>query len=301
MSVAPGVVPPEYRLPPTAHIGRVRLQVSDIERSLSFYRRVLGFEVLSRDAARARLGVAGDTQSLIELDERPGVRPVPRRGLLGLFHFSILLPNREALGSLVMHLTNVQVRVGSADHGVSEALYLTDPDGLGIEVYADRPRASWAIRDLEVAMITIPLDLGNLAAAATTPWSGMPAGTVIGHVHFSVGDLAQAEAFYHLALGFDKVAWSYPGALFLSAGGYHHHVGTNIWAMGATPATASDARLIDWQLRLPHASDVKAVATHAASKGYSARQPDASVPNEVSLLVTDPWGISVLLSGNTAE
>ena len=164
-------------------------------------------------------------------------------GLLGLYHFAILLPDRQALGRFVTHLAEVGAHAGSADHLVSEALYLSDPDGLGIEVYADRPRASWTTSGdgderAEIVMATEPLDLRSLVGeAGGERWTGMPAGTVIGHVHFHVGAIREAEAFYHAALGFDKTAWTYPGALFLSAGGYHHHVGTNIWAAGSPAAT----------------------------------------------------------------
>ncbi len=171
---------------------------------------------------------------------------------------------------------------------MSEALYLSDPDGLGIEVYADRPRSQWRANGREIAMTTEPLDLRNLVhAAAGQPWTGMPAGTVIGHVHFHVGAIREAEAFYHSALGFDKTAWTYPGALFLSAGGYHHHVGTNIWAAGSPAATPEDARLLEWELVLPSAADVDAAAASAAASGHRVQEDGAD------RLLTDPWGITV--------
>jgi catechol 2,3-dioxygenase len=215
---------------------------------------------------------------------------VPRRGLLGLYHFAILLPNREALGRFVAHLAEQDAYAGSADHLVSEAIYLSDPDGLGIEVCADRPRSTWTTNGAEIVMATEPLDLrGLIRAAHGEPWTGMPAGTRIGHVHFHVGSIKDAEAFYHRALGFDKVAWSYPGALFLSAGGYHHHVGTNIWAQGAPTATAEDARLLEWELVLPGAADVDALAAHAAAAGHDVKAAGDS------RLISDPWGITVRL------
>src|SRR5262245_59524030 len=221
-----GIQPPGYRLPGQARIGRVRLQVSDLTRSLAYYTDVLGFTVSMREGDIAVLATT-DAVPLVELQERKGSRPVPRHGRLGLYHFAILLPDRQALGRFLAHLAEVGAYAASADHLVSEAIYLTDPDGLGIEVYADRPRAQWEINGREIAMATEPLDLrGLVRAGGGERWAGMPPGTTIGHVHFHVATLSEAEAFYHSALGFHKVVWSYPGALFLSAGGYHHHVGT---------------------------------------------------------------------------
>lgn len=172
---------------------------------------------------------------MVVLRSRPDVTPA-QRGAFGLYHFALLLPDRAALGRFAAHLAAEHIRVGMADHFVSEASYLTDPDGLGIEVYADRPRATWQYRDLEVVMATDPLDLaGVIAAARGELWNGVPQDTTMDHVHLHVGNLDDAEAFYHRALGFDKTVWSYPGALFLSAGGYHHHLGTNVWAPGPAP------------------------------------------------------------------
>ena len=237
-----GIPPAGYRLPEQARIGRVRLQVSDLTRSVAFYTDVLGFVASPSESGVAVLAAA-DGVPLIELHERKGARPVPRHGRLGLYHFAILLPDRQALSRFVAHLGQVGAYAGSADHLVSEALYLADPDGLGIEVYADRPRAQWKTNGREIAMATEPLDLRALVrASGGEPWAGMPAGTTIGHVHFHVATLGEAEAFYHRVLGLDKVVWSYPGALFFSVGGYHHHVGTNTWAGAAPVATAADAR-----------------------------------------------------------
>src|SRR5437867_4085284 len=148
-----GIRPRGFRLPADAHVGRVRLQVSDLARSLAYYTGVLGFRVVAQDGDVASLGSA-DRSALVDLHERQGVRPVPPRGLLGLYHFAVLLPDRAALGRFVAHLANVGAYAGSADHLVSEALYLSDPDGLGIEVYADRARAEWKTNGREIAMAT---------------------------------------------------------------------------------------------------------------------------------------------------
>ena len=286
-----GVAAPRFRLPPATHIGVVRLQVADIARSLAYYERVLGFRVVRRDDSGVGLGPAGGDSPLIELRERPGARPHPRRGQLGLFHFAILLPDRASLGRFVRHLSDIGAYAGMSDHLVSEALYLTDPDGLGIEVYADRPRGEWRYDGRELQMATIPLNVQDLVAAGGTErWTGMPNGTRIGHVHLHVGDLDEAAAFYHEALGLDKVAWSYPGALFLSAGGYHHHLGTNTWAAGAPAATDEDARLVEWELVMPDAASVSAAgASVEAAGGAVERSGDGS------MLAHDPWGTAVRL------
>jgi len=291
MTAAYGIQPDGYRLPDATHVGAVRLQVSDLARSLEYYTSVLGFTILTRDDGVSRLAARNSNNVLVELHERRGVHRVPRRGLLGLYHFAILLPDRSALGRFVSHLAEGNVYAGSADHLVSEALYLTDPDGLGIEVYADRPRSAWRSNGRELEMTTDPLDLRDLVrAAGGEPWSGMPEGTVIGHVHLYVGALDEAEAFYHSALGLDKTVWNYPGALFLSAGGYHHHLGTNTWAAGAPPAGPDDARLLEWELVVPSGNDAEAAARHAAAAGYAARHAGGD------WLLSDPWGTSVRLT-----
>jgi catechol 2,3-dioxygenase len=260
----------------------VRLQVADLDRSLDWYGRVLGARVLDRAPDGAVLGAA-DGVPLIGLQERPGAHAVPRRGRLGLYHYALLLPDRASLAGFVRHLSEIGERAGMSDHLVSEAIYLSDPDGLGIEVYADRPRAAWRSRDRQLVMATEPLDLpGLLRASDEREWKGLPARTVVGHVHLFVGDLERAEIFYHRTLGLDKVVWSYPGALFLSAGGYHHHLGTNTWATPAEPAREDDARLLEWELVLPSRTDVEAAL---------ASFEHAGVPlDRATGRVADPWG-----------
>ena len=287
-----GIAPRGYRLPEATSLGPVRLQVGDLERSLDYYQHLLGLRVQSRDGSVASLGPHDDDRSLILLHARPGARPVPRRGTLGLYHFAILLPDRPALGQFVTHLAESDVPAGSADHSVSEAIYLTDPDGLGIEVYVDRPRASWQHDGRQLHMTTEPLDIRSLVAAGTgQPWAGMPRGTVMGHVHLHVGDLDRAAAFYHDGLGLDKVVWTYPGALFMSAGGYHHHLGTNTWSSGAL-AAEDQARLLSWEVVLPRASDAEAAARSIADAGHEVR-------NEEGIwTAADPWGTVVRIIGS---
>jgi catechol 2,3-dioxygenase len=283
-----GIAPPGYRLPGSIRLGTVRLQVADLARSLEWYRRVLGVAVLDHRGGVARLGTAGGGRALIELHERAGAQPVPRRGRLGLYHYAILLPDRPSLARFVRHLAELGERAGMSDHLVSEAVYLTDPDGLGIEVYADRPRAEWRQDQRQLVMATEPLDVDDLLrTAGPEPWSGLPPGTVIGHVHLFVGDLERAARFYHAGLGLDQMVWSYPGALFLSAGGYHHHLGTNPWATGALPAGEGDARLLEWEILLPTGSDVQAALASVAATGAPVT---AGAGNGVA---TDPWGTTV--------
>jgi catechol 2,3-dioxygenase len=283
-----GLRPKGYRLPDASHLGAVRLQVSDLDRSLRWYQDVLGLSVAARTDGSATLVVEGEAQPLIELREKKGVRPVPRRGLLGLYHYAILLPDRLALGRFIAHLGRLGVHAGMSDHFVSEAVYIDDPDGLGIEVYSDRPRSQWKHQDRQLSMTTLPLDARALVAAAgDAPWTGVPAGTVIGHVHLFVGDIERAAAFYHDLVGFDKVVWNYPGALFMSAGGYHHHVGTNIWAAQSPPASENDAKLIEWEIVVPSGADVDQVE-------QSVRRGGAPVSREgEGVLLRDPWGTAV--------
>lgn len=286
-----GEAPSGHRLPDETRLGPVHLQIADLTRSVSFYEHVLGLRTLERDASHALLAPHGADTPLVGLHERPGARAAGRRGRLGLYHFAILLPDRAALGRFVRHLAGIGVQAGAGDHLVSEAFYLSDPDGLGIEVYADRPRATWRRVGRELMMATDPVDVtGLVKAAGDAPWTGMPGGTVMGHVHLHVGDIPRAAAFYSEALGFDRVVWHYPGALFLSAGGYHHHLGTNTWAgPGALPSTADDARLLEWTIELPDARSMAATAGSLARAGYPAEEDGAA------LVTRDPWGTQIRL------
>ena len=280
-----------FRLPDETRLGPVRLRVSDLKRSLSFYDILLGFRVLRQSEGFAALGAAEDDRVLVELHETRGISPAAQRGRLGLYHFAILLPDRAALGRFIKHADKLGVRLGSADHLVSEALYLSDPDGLGIEIYSDRPRAEWRrVRD-EIQMASNPLDLEALVrAAGDGEWQGMPEGTVIGHAHLHVGDLEQARAFYSDALGFDVTTASYPGALFLGAGGYHHHLGTNTWAgAGARPTREDEAGLIEWTIELTDQMSIDAAAESLSAAGFD-------VSREGKEAVTaDPWGTGLRL------
>lgn len=286
-----GIQSTKFRLPATAHVGRARLAVSNLEASLTFYTGVIGLVLLTRSGMLAKLGVAGSSTVLLELEQLPGVQPISRRSRLGLYHTAFLLPDRASLSSFIGHLVTKGINFGSGDHLYSEAIYLADPDGLSVEVYADRARDQWVYDGKEIVSATNPVDFDQLLAVSDKVWNGAPAGTVIGHVHVYVGDLKQASKFYHDALGLDIVTWCYPGALFMSAGGYHHDVAVNVWAAGSPVASATDARLLFWELVLPDAEAVLRVQESFASEGYAS----TNVASEASSFI-DPWGIRVVLA-----
>lgn len=259
----------------------------DVDRSLAFYEGVLGLRRLEPAGSGVRLGAQGSERALVELVERPGTSPSPGRGRTGLFHFALLLPDRPSLGRFARHVRDLGVPMGAADHLVSEALYLHDPDRLGIEVYADRPREAWRQRGRELVMTTEPLDWdGPMEAAGEASWEGLPDGTTIGHVHLHVGDLATARAFYGEGLGLDTTVWTYPGALFFSAGGYHHHLGTNVWAgAGATRPGEDEARLLGWTVELPDAESIAGAAASLEAAGAALERQ-----SETEVATRDPWG-----------
>lgn len=292
-----GYPPQAYRLPAATHVGAVHLAVSDLTRSIAYYTTVLGFRAEPSADDTVALFAADAASPLVVLHEVANARRAKSRAHLGLYHFAILLPDRASLARFVRHLGEIGERAGAGDHLVSEAFYLTDPDGLGIEVYADRPRESWKRQGRELMMATDPVDVAALLqAAGTERWSGMPAGTVMGHVHLHVGDIDRAAAFYSDAIGFDRMVMRYPGALFLAAGGYHHHLGVNTWA-GASAAipTANDARLLEWTLVVPTTDDVEAAVQNIEANGFNvARDSDGSVR------ISDPWHIPLRLRAGSA-
>ena len=277
-----------HRLHAKAMLGPVHLQVADLARSVAYYGEVIGLRTISVTEARAVLGAKGEEVPVVVLHHLPGAAPAPTRGRLGLYHFAILLPDRAALGRFIAHLSTIGAYAGMSDHLVSEAVYLTDPDGLGIEVYADRPRDSWRIANHALEMATLTLDAADLVRASKgVRWDGAPVGTRMGHVHLFVSDLDAAARFYHEGLGLDKVLLEFPGALFMSAGGYHHHLGTNTWAAGAPRAGMNDARLLEWSMILPTDADVDATARSLERAGAAIVREDGDVVAE------DPWGTIV--------
>jgi catechol 2,3-dioxygenase len=287
-----GKRPAGYRLPDATRLGHVKLQVANIDRSVEWYDRVLGLKAIRSATGEVSLTAADGTR-LVELVEYRNARPGGTDRRLGLFHYAILLPNRPSLAAFAQHIGEIGEQVGASDHLVSEAFYISDPDGLGIEVYADRPRASWKVVDGQLAMATDPIDIRGLLADLKDPWTGMPAGTTMGHMHLHVGDLGKAADFFSEALGLDRVVERYPGALFMSAGGYHHHLGTNTWAgPSAREPRDDDARLLEWNVILPTSADVAAAAASLERGGA------AVVREGVALTTRDPWGTGFRISGS---
>lgn len=273
-----------------SQIGGLALTVADLERSVRFYEDVLGFKLLDRSEGAATLGTA-DATPLLHLVEEPGARPMPQRST-GLYHFAVLFPTRadlaRALGRIAEQRYPLQ---GASDHLVSEAIYLADPDGNGIEIYRDRAREEWPRIDGEIQMATDPLDLyALLAEAGEVSDAVAPAGTRIGHMHLQVADIPAAEAFYVDALGFD-VVFRMPSALFVSAGGYHHHLGLNTWqSRGGAPAPAGSAGLRQFTIELPDAGELQRVAERLQEAGLPIARSDDSV------IVADPWKNQVRLA-----
>ncbi len=208
------------------------MRVADLDRALLFYEKQLGFHERVRNDRTVYLSATGQEPDHLRLTEFPGAKPKPRR-TTGLFHVAIRLPSRQALADTLARLVRQHVNPqGFANHGVSEAIYLSDPDGTGVELYADRPRSEWMYREGEVTMITDPLDVNGLLALApkNSGASELDRGADIGHVHLQVSDLVRTEEFYRGELGMEVTQRSYPGALFFAFGQYHHHVGANVWA-----------------------------------------------------------------------
>lgn len=223
----------KYQNKPFTYVELVELKVLDLERSLKFYENIIGFKVLDKKDNKVLLTADGKT-ALLSIEQPANIMPKQNK-TTGLYHFALLLPSRADLGAVLKHFIELRMPVGSADHLVSEALYLNDPDGNGIEIYRDRPDTEWTWNNEYVDMATLSIDAqGVLKDGANTKWTGLPEETVMGHIHLHVADLEAAEKFYN-ALGFEVVT-PYPGALFMATGKYHHHIGLNTWAGEGAPA-----------------------------------------------------------------
>lgn len=279
---------------PDTRLGSVHLTVSDLDRSLQFYGSALGLRTRRREEAVAELGTG--TASLLILWERAGAKPRPPH-TSGLYHFAILLPARADLARALQRLVEARYPIdGASDHLVSEAVYLADPDGNGIETYADRPRSAWPVQNGRLRMDTLPLDIDDLMGELQThppAATGLPDGARIGHVHLHVADLGAAEAFYRDVLGFDLMVRYGDSASFLSAGGYHHHIGLNTWAgVGAPPPPPDAAGLRYFTIRLPNAAELARVVGRVRHAGV----PIEETPDGV--LVHDPSQNGLLLSAS---
>ncbi|MGE5177194.1 MAG: VOC family protein [Hyphomicrobiales bacterium] len=298
----------ETRLDPATRIGKVRLTVADLDRATAFYRDRLGMAAIGGERGVARLGPAGGAP-LVELALRPGARRVP--GTTGLYHVAILVPTRADLARAIRSLADLGQRFqGFSDHLVSEAAYLADPESNGIEIYRDRPRAEWPRDGDGYVMAVDPLDVEGLlaeagagrggagggtgAGAAAPKATALPAGTANGHVHLRVSDLADAEAFYVGLVGFDVTARYDRSALFVSAGGYHHHVGLNTWQSRGAPAPPPDATGLDYaEIVVPSDAALERVTARIASAGVAVE------PRDGGRFARDPAGNGLLFRAET--
>jgi catechol 2,3-dioxygenase len=271
-------------LPAETTLGPAGLIVADLDRSVSFYRDTLGFHVLHREREAATLGAGEDEAPILELTALPGARPKPRR-TTGLYHVAILTPSRDALARSLYHLAVSRYPLqGASDHIVSEALYLADPDGNGLEIYRDRPRENWYDAAGQFQMGTLPLDIEKLVEEGATStderlWTGLDAGTRVGHVHLQVADLAAAVRFYTEGLGFETmVHMPEMGAAFVSAGGYHHHIGLNTWtSRGAPPPPADAAGLRVFEIAVLDSKTLDEVAARLTSLGVSFEKTENAI------------------------
>jgi catechol 2,3-dioxygenase len=242
----------QSELAPETTVGAVHLSVADLGRSLDYYRTAIGLDVLAEEDGRASLGAG--TRELLVLVEEPGARPSD--GYTGLYHFALLVPERPALARWLAHAARDDVALtGLSDHYVSEAIYLRDPDGHGIEIYADRPRERWE-GTVASTLTTVPLNVQDLFAELedprTEPFDGLADGTVMGHVHLKAASVPETAAFYRDRIGFAVMAQLGNQAVFLAAGGYHHHLGANSWeSAGAAPAPPGTARLLHYAIVVP--------------------------------------------------
>jgi len=276
-------------LPAETRVTEVALTVADLGRQVRFYTMVLGLDEVDEPPGSVLLGVGDD--AFLRLDERPGAAPAP--GATGLFHFAILYPTRGDLASVANRLAGLGHPLqGAADHLVSEAVYLADPEGNGIEVYRDRPRADWPVANRQVQMATDPLDFRGLLAEAADPetWR-IPPGTRLGHVHLRVDDIAPAERFYVEQLGFDLTTRYGRQASFFSAGGYHHHVAVNTWqTRGAAPPPEGARGLAWYRIEVPSAAALEAARASLESAGVKVEDEDGA------LRMKDPAGNGVVIS-----
>lgn len=233
----------KFHREPNIFVGQVNINVTNLDSALNFYQNIIGFQVLEQTSRKAVLTADGKI-GLVTLEEPVDVIPKEER-TAGLYHFALLLPTRADLSVFFRHLYEKGYPFGASDHLVSEALYITDPDGNGIEVYIDRPSTEWIWSNGEVKMLSDPLDGESLLKESDSKWSGLPAHTIMGHIHLHVSDLQKAEAFYTKVLGFTVVS-HYPQAVFISTGGYHHHIALNTWQGVGAPTPKKNSVGLNW-------------------------------------------------------
>jgi catechol 2,3-dioxygenase len=290
---SPTPTPTVTSIDPATTLGPVALTVSDLAASRQFYEQAVGLQARDQDDGTIALA-AEDGRPLVVLRGDSAAPRLDRRAT-GLYHLAILLPTRLDLAFALARLAEARWPLdGASDHLVSEALYLSDPDGNGIEIYRDRSRDEWRYDNGMLQMSTLALDLRSVLdelEQASGPQAIAPAGTTIGHVHLQVADIPEAEAFYHGVLGFDVMVRGYPGALFVSAGGYHHHIGLNTWhSAGSAPPAPGAVGLRNYNVQLSDAAELAAVLARVRAAGVEI----TDVPG--GALVRDPSGNGILLT-----
>lgn len=276
-----------FQIASETHIGLVALKVADLENMTNFYTQVIGLHILSQTTTQTSLGVL-DGQPLLILEKIDHPLPLTRR--TGLYHVAFLVPNRGALGEALRHYLTIDAPlVGASDHGYSEALYLTDPEGNGIEVYRDKPMSEWDIRENgEIHGITIEMDAQGVVAAATKEWQGFSEETIIGHVHLKVADLEKTETFFTDVLGFALKSNFGRQAKFFAAGTYHHHIGSNIWMGEHVPAMQEhDLGLSYFSFVVPSRQELERLRTQLTEKNIPYQH------EKTALWLVDPNGITI--------
>jgi catechol 2,3-dioxygenase len=259
------------KLPENTKIQSVNLKIRDLESSLNYYSGMLGFKEIERQSTSGLLSADGKLPALLELHEDKNAKPIDRQST-GLYHIAIRFPSRKALAEVFMHLFNNNTKFhGFSDHLVSEAIYLADPDGNGIELYVDKPKNEWKWNNGQIEMETLPLNLALIThelGENPPEWKGIHPDTMIGHIHLRVSNLIKAERFYNGLLGFNVTTRNYPGALFFSAGGYHHHIGTNTWSVQKTQHDENNSLgLISYTISIPDRAALDEIKSKAESRG----------------------------------
>ncbi|MEK9199511.1 VOC family protein [Ureibacillus sp. FSL E2-3493] len=290
-------MPTHFHKKPNKYISHVQLKVSNLQNSIEYYNTIIGFDVLEQTNTTAILTFDGST-SVLSLEEISDAQPL-KSGQTGLYHFALLLPTRKDLGNFIQHMIQQNARVGAGDHHVSEAFYLNDPDGNGIEVYADRPEQSWIWNDSTIYMTTEQVDVRSVLAEAEGTWNGLPAGTVMGHIHLSVANISETENFYINALGYEVVTRFGNQASFISTGKYHHHIGLNTWnSLGGTPTPENGVGLKSFTIVLNNEIEAEKIKESLSTIGATVEQfVDApKFGGRQAFSTVDPSGIRIIFT-----